>query len=390
MANIEQLAQITFWTACALMLMNYIGIYIFLQIISIFPRKDKFQTSDSGLHYELPTVTVLVAARNEEGVIGNKVKNTLGQDYPEEKIRIIIASDNSTDSTADIVNSFSDNRVELLEMQTRSGKLGIIDQVIPTLESEIVLITDANVMLKPDSIRQIMYKYADPKVGAVSGNQLSISAAGSKQMDHEETYRNFETTLKRVMGKLGLVIGCYGGIYSIRKDLFRPIGSVPMNDDMILPLEVMGQGYKVDFAERGQALEETEKSIEQEYNRRKRIIKYNIPIIPRGIKLTAKAGILPLFLFIFYKVVRWISPVLFILITASSMTLALSSNTFLVLSSVILFGFLLSLLGFVANRRGLQIKMVSSLYYFVSMNIAVLRGMFGLNIKTKHHWEPRG
>jgi len=390
MGIVELISQIIFWTACSLLIINYIGIYIFLQIISVFVRKSNSDPSNSRKHSELPTVTVLIAARNEESVIGNKIRNTLEQDYPADKIRIIIASDNSTDSTTEIVNSFTEQRVELLEMKERSGKLGIIDQVIPTLESEIVLITDANVMLNPDTIRQIMYKYSDPKVGAVSGNQQSIPPAGSEQMDKEQTYRNFETSLKMVMGKLGIVVGCYGGIYSFRKDLFRPIGPIPMSDDMIIPLEIMGQGYKVDFAELGLAFEETEMSIEQEYNRRKRIIKYNIPIIPRGVKLTTKAGLLQMLIFVFYKVVRWISPLLLIMVGTASMVLALSSPFYMAINSVILLGILLSLLGYVANLKGLRIIIASSAYYFVSMNLGVLQGILSMNIKSKHHWEPRG
>ena len=384
------IAQIVFWISCALLFMNYIGLYLFLRFVSIFNSNVKSQSNSTDKKVELPSVTVLIAARNEEEVIRSKIQNTLDQDYPKDKIRIVIASDKSTDSTADIVNSFSESSVELINMKDRSGKLGIIDKIVPTLTSEIVLITDANVMLGPDSIRQIMMKYADPKVGAVSGNQRSVSSTDSKQMVNEETYRNSETKLKRVLANLGMVIGCYGGIYSFRQELFKPIGAVPMSDDMIIPLEVMGQKYRVDFAEHGLAYEDTEKSLIKEYNRRKRIIGYNLPVITRGMKLTASAGALQLFIFLIYKVVRWLNPLFFLAITISAFSLAASSIFFHNFSLLIIACLILSILGFISSKIGLRIILINQLYYFASINLAVLHGIINIRTKSKHHWEPRG
>lgn len=390
MQLVASLAQIVFWTFCALLIMNYIGLFYFLRVITFLMPKDKKQSRATDENAELPTVTVLIAARNEEEVIGSKIKNTLDQNYPQHKFKIIVASDNSTDSTAEIVNGFSESSVKLIMMKERSGKLGIIDKIVPTLDSDIVVITDANVMLHPDSIFHIMEKYADPKVGAVSGNQRSVSTKTSKQMVNEETYRNFETKLKRTLAKLGMVIGCYGGIYSFRKKLFRPIGDIPMSDDMVIPLEVMGQKQKVDFAEYGLAYEGTEKSIRKEYNRRKRIIGYNLPVIKRGIKLTAKAGLLPLIIFIVYKVVRWLSPLFFIGIIAAAFSLSFTSALFYNISLIIIFILMLSFSGFLLSLIGIRVKLISQLYYFAGINLAVLHGIISVKTKSMHHWEPRG
>ncbi len=390
MQFVELIPSIIFWTSLFLLFMNYLGLYYLLKFISLFVSSKSSDSQRDSESYELPTVTVLIAARNEEEVISRKVKNSLDQDYPKDKLSIIVASDNSTDATSEIVNSFQESTVKLIEMEERSGKLGIIDKIVPTLNTEIVVITDANVMLQPETISHIMKKYRDPRVGAVSGNQVSVSTTGSKQMVNEETYRNLETKFKRVLAKLGMVIGCYGGIYSFRKKLFKPLGFIPVSDDMVIPLEVMGQKYRVDFAERGLAFEDTEKSIKKEYNRRKRIIGYNLPVILRGIKLTLKAGPLQLLIFIFYKAVRWLSPIFFLGVIGSAFVLANSSFLYLAVCILSISGIILSLLGFFLNLTGSRVKFISQLFYFASINLAVLHGILSVNTKSKHHWEPRG
>jgi len=390
MQILESTALIVFWAACAMLFMNYFGLYMFLNILSLFSNRVRRAGEVSLDDYELPTVDVLVAARNEEAVIEARVRNLLDQDYPADKLKIIIASDDSDDRTSEIVKSFVNKQVELREMPERAGQLGIYDQVIPTLRSEITLLTDANVMFKPDAVRQVVYKYADSRVGAVSGNQRSIAPAGKEQMVPEENYRNFETNLKQVMAKLGILIGCYGGIFSLRQKLFRPVGAIPMNADVAIPLEILAQNYRVDFAAKGLAYEETEQSIQEEFNRRKRIITYNIPMISRGLRLTSKAGVLPLFTFINYKVIRWLSPLLFMLIIVTAAVLASSSLFFVYVSAIIALWFILSIFGFAANRKNIRIPVASYIYYFTRMNFAVFIGYFEMLKGITHHWAPRG
>ncbi len=389
MSCLQTIAVIVFWLAALLLFQSYLGILLSLLVVNTLKRKPEPVEPDST--WELPDITVLIPARNEEEVIAVKIRNLLAQDYPENRLRIYVVSDCSTDGTVDIVKGFADRGVNLIELTERHGKLGIIDKVIPGLPGDILVITDANVILAVDAMKVMMREYADPDVGAVCGDLPLVAPSGGKNMRREATYRHYEIVLKRLMGKLGAVIGAYGGFYSQRRHLFRPLGERPIHDDVIMPLEVLAQGFKVIYARQASAVEETHPTIAAEYVRRVRMTAFNLNTIPRMLRLAWKAGFKVFYLVFSYKLCRWLSPYLFALMFLSSLLLIGASNIYNLVAFIFMVSLLLVVIGWLRDRFGAkQGGVTTDLYHFAAMNFAAFAGI-GLWLKgVEKYWEPRG
>ncbi|MDP8239609.1 MAG: glycosyltransferase [Candidatus Hatepunaea meridiana] len=389
MTTFQQISAIVFWVSFALIFQSYFGTYLSLAIINLFRRKPKSDISKTDKR--LLTVTILIPAHNEEELIGKKIENSLDQDYPVNLMEIVIASDVSTDRTVEIVKSYADRDVKLIDFTDRHGKLGIIDEVIPQFVNDIVVITDANVFLAKDAISRMMEKYQDTGVGAVNSVLQMVTPSGSIQLQGESTYRLFEIKLKHLMSKFGLTIGLLGGFYSVRRDFFVPLGQLPVHDDVIIPLEVLAQGNKVIHAEKAYATEETNDTIKGEYMRRVRMTAFNLNSIPRLIRLSIKAGPMVFYLAIGYKMFRWLSPYLFALSFISLFPLigvSIIYNCFAVIFGLCL---IFAFIGYLRDKLGLKKGIImNDFYHFAIMNLA---GFVGLRVWLKgvnKYWETRG
>jgi cellulose synthase/poly-beta-1,6-N-acetylglucosamine synthase-like glycosyltransferase len=376
-----------FWISFLLLFQSYFGTLISLQIVSLFYRKQErdFSNPDFGAL----SLTVMIPVYNEEEVIDRKIRNLLEQDYPDGEFEILVVSDNSNDKTCEIVRSFSDPRVKLIEMTERYGKLGIIDEIVPRVSGDIIVISDANVMLEADALQRLMKYYRDPNVGAVCGD-LPLTAPGTEgYMLREETYRSWEILLKRLMSRFGAVIGGYGGFYSQRRSLFKPLGKTPVHDDVVMPLDVLAQSYNVIYAEDAKASEETQPTIYAEYLRRVRMTALNLNTIPRLLNLSLKSNLKVLYLAIGYKLLRWLSPYLLILLAVSSFSLTGSTPFYTVFSSILTFGLLLVLLGYIMSRYNKKVPLATDLYHFAIMNFAGFAGLLSWLKGVNKYWQPR-
>jgi len=380
---------IIFWLAVLFLFQSYIGTLLSLLLANLFRHKTPTMERDPS--WELPSVTVLVPARNEEKVIAEKIDNLLTQDYPKDRMEICVVSDCSTDKTVDIVRDYAERGVKLIEFVKRHGKLGIIDEIIPGLSSEIIVITDANVILATDAMKIMMNEYADPAVGAVGSDLQPVLPSEGKNMQGEVTYRQYENMLKRLMGKLGVVIGVFGGFYSQRRIIFRPLGRLPIHDDVILPLEVLAQGYNVVYSRQAGAVEETEPTIAAEYIRRVRMTAFNLNTIPRMLTLSWKAGPKVFYLTLSYKLCRWLSPYLLALLFISSLVLIGTSLIYNIAALVFVVSLILAGIGWIKDKPGRKgYSITTGFYHFTAMNVAAFVGI-GIWLKgVKRYWEPRG
>jgi len=375
-----------FWIALLLIFQSYVGIYLILFVTTgLKPRSRPL--SHEGIP---PTLTVIVPAYNEEAIIADKVENLLSLDYPTGRLEIVVASDCSTDGTAGIVKHYADRGVRLVEFTERHGKLGIIDALVPQVSGDVVVITDTNVIFAPDALLRMAEPYCDPEVGAVCGNLRLISPPGGRNVEGEVIFNRYENIMKRLMGRIGMVVSAFGGFQSLRRGLFRPLGSRPVHDDVILPLEVMAQGYKVAYAKDAGAVEATQSTIKAEYLRRIRMTALNLNCIPRALKLAFKAGPKVLFIAASYKVLRWICPYLFVLLLAASLGLMGVSPVYNVAAALFGVTILLAAIGWLRDRYGLKGTIVTDVYHFTAMNIAALAGIPPWLRGAKRYWSPRG
>lgn len=230
-------------------------------------RTGKISDSDIPISADdAPSMTVIVAALNEEAVIEAKIDDLRKQDYPADKLQLIVAADGSNDETVEIVRSLG---VECLWRPERLGKTSAINRAMEIAEGEITCLTDANCALEPGSLAAVSEHFADPKVGIVSGAK-TVSGEGGRGAG-ESLYWRYEAMLKTCESNLGVTMGAPGELLGIRSSLFRPIPQDIINDDFFLTCDVLDQGYESRYAAAARTSEETAESAREEFDRRTRI-----------------------------------------------------------------------------------------------------------------------
>jgi cellulose synthase/poly-beta-1,6-N-acetylglucosamine synthase-like glycosyltransferase len=228
-----------------------------------------------------PSVTLLIAAFNEEAVLRQKLENSLALDYPRERLRILVASDGSTDATEAIAREFSRSRVELLALSPNRGKVTALNKAMQGIESGIVLLSDANVRYLPDAVRKLVRHFADPAVGAVSGKVMLVNDRVSYSAA-EDQYYSVEHFIQRVEGETGSMIGSDGAMYAIRRELYPFPPADTILDDVVRSNGVIRQGRRLQHDSEAVGYERNEQELKQEFRRKVRIIAGGSQCLLRG------------------------------------------------------------------------------------------------------------
>ena len=312
-------ALVVFWGCAALVVYTYLVYPVLLVALAAMRRGPVAPRELSDA--DLPTVSVLVVAHNEESVIRERIENLLALDYPKDRLELVIASDSSRDRTVDIVNQYSEQSIKLFAFTARTGKAAVLDSVIPQLTGSIAILSDANTMMDRLALRRLVRWFQDPHVGIVCGKLVLTDPATGTNVD--SLYWRFETLLKRSEGKLGALLGANGGIYAIRRSVFQGVRHDTIVDDFVIPLLArVRTGCAIMYDETAIAYEETPPEIAVEFRRRARIgaggfqsIAVLWPLLdPRNgwIALT----------FASHKVLRWLCPFFLIGLVGANIVLA--------------------------------------------------------------------
>ena len=224
-----------------------------------------------------PDVTVVVAVRNGAAWLRAKLDSLLGQDYPRERIAIVVVSDGSTDDTARIAMEYGrrDPRIALLEVP-RGGKAAALNAAVPRATGDVVVLTDVRQPLAADCVREIVRPFADPTVGVVSG-ELRIRRAGGVPAT-PSTYWRLETSLRHALARVDSTLGATGPIYAVRRALARPVPPGLILDDMYLPLGAFFDGYRLVTEPRAVAWDE-EMDVTTEFARKVRTLAGNYQLL---------------------------------------------------------------------------------------------------------------
>ena len=218
-----------------------------------------------------PSVTVIVAAHNEIGVIERKVRSVLDQEYPPPQLEIIVASDGSDDGTAQAVAALASPNVRVLDLP-RIGKAAALRAAVDVAQSDVLVFSDANSMFAPEALRRLVRPFADPAVGGVAGNQIYLKDGdGDAIAVGERSYWDFDRIMKEAQTRAGNVTQGTGALYAIRRSLFRPMPP-DVNDDFFQSLAVVAAGRRLVFEPGAIAYERVAPSRTLEYGRRVRIM----------------------------------------------------------------------------------------------------------------------
>lgn len=381
---------IVLWVSLFIIVYTYVGygflLFVLVKIKRLFVKP--FIFSDEAT---LPTVTLLIAAWNEEYFILRKIQNTLAIDYPKEKLQIIFITDGSTDQTPNLIANYEE--ILLLHIDDRTGKMAAIKRAIPYATGEIMVFTDANTFLNIAAVKELVKHYQNEKVGAVAGEKrIFVDKHADASSAGEGFYWKYESKLKEWDYELYSNVGAAGELFSIRTALYQPVESDTIIDDHMIAMRIAEKGYIIAYEPNAYATETASANTGEELKRKIRIAAGGIQSIFR-LKKAANPFNYPIltFQYISHRVLRWtITPFLLIIVLVLNTLIVFQGDSqfYRILLLAQLAFYLLSLVGLIFERRNIKIKAFFIPYYFCVMNYAVIAGMLRYYRKNQSAaWE---
>jgi cellulose synthase/poly-beta-1,6-N-acetylglucosamine synthase-like glycosyltransferase len=366
--------------------------YVLFPIILKLASAHKSQNSEIySLTDELPSVALLLAVYNEEEVIVEKILSTFKTNYPVSRLKFYIGSDASTDETNKLISKYANEYpIELVVFPGRTGKSGIINKLAEIAKEEILILTDANVFFKYDTIYQLVKHYKNKEIAQVGGNIINPVVKKDGISFQEKTYLSRENLIKYQEGVLwGTMIGAFGGCYSIRAENYRPVPKNFLMDDFYISMNVIEQGKKAINELDAQCIEDVSNKIEEEFRRKVRISAGNFQNLNRYKSLLWPPFTGLSFCFLSHKVLRWYTPVLLLLAFICILILSIYSNIYIYLLFILIVLFASPLIDNSLKRLGLHIKVVRFATHFILMNFALLKGLiwYTKGVQT-NVWQP--
>lgn len=373
--------EIIFWSCICAVVYNYAGYPVVLFILSmlsqaksdlrfLFGSRARRRNRTEG---DLPTVAILLSAYNEEAVIRAKVKNCLELDYPDDRIEFLIGLDAPQDSTPEILAKMQSNRLQVRHFPTRQGKLAVLCTLAQQTEADIVISTDANTMLKPDCVRTLIRHFSDPRVGAVSGEEIRITSRGTDAAG-ESIYWRYESALKFLENRLNCSLGGNGSVLAVRRPLFR-LEKPSIVEDFQIPLDIRFKGYRVVYDPEAVAVEEIAPTVSAQFARRIRLGTGDFQALFGNLACLNPRNGLPAFCFFSHRVLRWLGPV-FLLIAFLSSLFLVEQPMFRVLVSMQCGFYTGAYVGYLRKKRGRAAGILALPVNFCTMNLALLLGLF--------------
>ncbi|MCK6630566.1 MAG: glycosyltransferase family 2 protein [Anaerolineae bacterium] len=254
-----------FWLCVGSIIYTYAGYPILLALLArTRPKPPTYPAA-------VPTVTLLIAAHNEQAVIAGKLENSLALDYPRERLQILVAADGSDDQTPEIVRAYARQGVELSFSPPRRGKMAAINRAMAQAWGELVVFSDANNMYEHCTLRELVAPFADKTVGAVTGAKSILPGDGALG-ESEDLYWRYESFIKKQETRLGCCTGVAGEILAVRRELFESPPDNIINDDFYLAMCLIQHGYRVVYTPQARSWERVSLSASDELTRRARIV----------------------------------------------------------------------------------------------------------------------
>lgn len=367
--------EISFWILVGIILYTYLGygaLVIVLGWIKGFFRGKQRVITRAGE----PSVTLLVAAFNEESWLERKIENSLSLDYPGDKLKIMVVNDGSDDGSAEIIKKFP-QIIQIHEIR-RCGKMAAINRAMHLVESEIVVFSDANVLLNREAVRELVSFFDDPTVGCVCGEKrMYMGSRNGAASAGEGTYWRYESWLKKEEAIVGSCIGATGDLYAIRVALYRNEPVDTLVDDFVISLRIALRGYRLQYAPGAYAMESSAPDIGEEFKRKVRIAAGHLQAILRMPELLNpfRHGMLT-FQYISHKFLRsFVVPLCLVVLIPLNLFLLPEGGVlyvFLFILQVVFY--LAAAVGYLLQKRRLASSLFFIPLYIIVMNVSALAG----------------
>ncbi|HUF76930.1 MAG TPA: glycosyltransferase family 2 protein [Longimicrobiales bacterium] len=308
---------VVFWAVVATVVYAYVGYPVLTAVTGALLRRDVRRKPT------FPTMTVVIAAYDEAEGIEAKIRNVLASTDPPSRLDIVIASDGSTDDTVERARAVGSPRVKVLELPRR-GKASALAEAVRHARGDLLTFTDANTELQRGALAMLAFNFADRDVGGVAGNSTYRVGDDAESTDRgEDLYWRYDSWLKAMETRTGSTVSAHGGLYTVRRELFRPVEDAAVTDDYAISTAVVEQGKRLVFEERALAYEKPMGDGGAEFRRRVRLM-------TRGVRsVLLRRALLDPFRYGYYsvafasrKLLRRLLPLSFPLLLVSSLALA--------------------------------------------------------------------
>lgn len=371
--------KVLFWVSLLFVIYTYIG-YPFVLWVWAGLRNKKINKK-----YIEPSVSIIIAAFNEEKFIDRKLNNCLELDYPKDKLEIIVVSDGSDDKTHEILREFQNQGVQFFSYPERRGKPTALNLGVSKSKGEILLFTDARQILDTNAIKELVANFNDPVVGSASGELVLISEGKNMTSEGMGIYWKVEKWMRDKESQIHSMLGATGAIYALRKSLYTPIPSETILDDMLIPLKGVLKGYRAVFDRDSKAFDAATIDLKEESKRKVRTLNGNFQLLKLEPRLLNPFSNPVFFQFISHKIFRLF--VVFATVLSFFSNLFLSETFYrITLIGQFLF-YLCAIFAKWAPENNLGYVMIVA-KIIVEMNFAALRGLYRFIFKSQSSvWE---
>jgi cellulose synthase/poly-beta-1,6-N-acetylglucosamine synthase-like glycosyltransferase len=356
--------EIVFWASLAALAWTHIGYPLAVAALA------RLRPRPAQRGAILPTVTLVVPAHNEEDVIERKLENVLALDYPGDRLDVVVASDDSSDATHDIVARFEARGVRLIRCE-RGGKVAAQDRAVRETQGEVVAFGDANVEWAPDALRELVAPFADPAVGMTCGQVRLVNPAGGT--NQEGVYWRYEMWLRDRESLVHSMTGSNGAIYAVRREAYREVDP-RFGHDLSFPYLMVQNGYRAVYERRARATENMTTDIEDEFRRKVRMFEHAWLMLFRGRMFRLRVGPVYWVELVSHRLLRYWSGPLHVVLLAASALLAGTATVYAVALGVQLAG--LALVGISILAKG-RIRPLRILHYYLLVTLATVIALGG-------------
>ena len=366
--------SLIFWLALSALLFTYLLFPAFLFLISQFKQitVQKFKPGD-----ELPRISIIMAAYNEQDVLEEKIESVFRSTYPAEKMEFFAGSDASTDRTNEILESARLKYPSFRPyfFQRRMGKVRIINTLAEKAHGDILVFTDANVIFHPDTLTELVASFKDLRTGIVDSHMQhqGVNKSGISRQEH--AYIAWEVKIKHLESTIwGCMMGPFGGCYAIRKQLFTPVPDTFLVDDFFINMYVLQQGFYAINSLTSLVTEDVSNDSWVEFRRKTRIAAGNFQNLKhfRHMLLPSKGA--RALCFFAHKLLRWLGPLWIILLLLSSLFLFRQGIYYQVVFLILSAAFGLTLADFLLRKFSIHIVPLRFLNHFMVSNLALAAG----------------
>lgn len=363
-------AEIVFWSAAFLLAYTYVGYPLLAWLRSRLFRRAPRKSDIT------PRISILCVAHNEARRIRDRIENLLALDYPRELVEIVIASDASTDGTVDIAQEYAASGVRVVQFHEHRGKPAVLNELIPQLRGEIVVLMDARQRIDLQALRELAANFADPRVGAVSGELLLDPESGDARTGKGVGfYWRYEKFIRFHESRADSTVGATGALYALRHRLFQPIPSDTLLDDVLIPMQIARQGYRVLFEPAARAYDVVAASPQAEMTRKVRTIAGNFQLMWRERWLLNPRRNRLWFQTLSHKYFRLLGPVCLALVLASNLLLLEYPFYDVVLALQVLF-YAAAIAGHMRKNASGSSMLMNVAYAFCMLNWATVLGCY--------------